>query len=141
MPTQASDVKFVTVPCDAGFETTPTVVEVGLLCVPDNAGYQIEVLGVSAFCVVVPIDAGDAATGDLEWVDDSESDAVANLAAAFNFLGMTARVTNQIWRGSQILDPGDTLNMELTVVTPTTASEGMAIQVEYKILQRMAVSG
>ena len=79
-------------------------------------------------------------TFDLEWIDDSASDAVANLEAAYNMLaaGSTVLVYNEVWRGSQILDPGDVVNAEFTgnVSTPATPSEGAALIVEYRVLQR-----
>ena len=131
-----TDVRLHVVPIDAALETTPTAVEACLLSVPDGANFQIEVLSVNYTTVVLPVDAGVAVEFDLEWVDDSAADAVANLTADYNLqTGPTARVNNEVWRGSQILDPGDTLNAEFDVATPTTASEGAALIVEYRILR------
>lgn len=131
-------IQIITVPCDAAFETTPTAAEIPLLAVPDNAGYQIELLAVGFFCVTLPVDGSNGVTADLEWVDDSAADAVTDLQAAYNFLAAgpnTARVNNEIWRGKQILDPGDTVNMEMHVTTPDTASEGAAFVVEFRVRQ------
>jgi hypothetical protein len=134
-----TDVQILVIPFEAGLETTPTIAEVGLLACPDNAGYRLELLGVGVSFHTLPVDAGDPATVDIEWVDDSNSDTAADLIAGFDFLsGLTARVNNQIWRGSQILDPGDTVNAELTVDTPTTAGAGAAFIVEFRILARNA---
>ena len=131
-----TDVRLHVVPIDAALETTPTAVEVCLLSVPDGANFQIELLSVNYTAVVLPVDAGVAVEFDLEWVDDSAADAVANLTADYNLqTGPTARVNNEVWRGSQILDPGDTVNAEFDVATPTTASEGAALIVEYRILR------
>lgn len=135
---QADSIKLITVPCDAAFETTPTATEIPLLAVPDNANFQVELLSVGFFCVTLPVDGSNTVTADLEWVDDSDTDAVADLKAGYNFLAAgpnTARVNNEIWRGSQILDPGDTANMEMHVTTPDTASEGAAFVVEYRVLK------
>lgn len=133
-----TDVQLITVPCDAAFETTPTISELCLLSVPDGANFQIELLSLNFTAVTLPVDAANAVAADFEWVDDSDSDTVANLVAAYDFLAAgpnTARVNNQIWRGSQILDPGDTVNVEFDVTTPTTASEGAGIVVEYRVLK------
>ena len=131
-----TDVQLLVVPIDAALETTPTAVEACLLSVPDGANFQIELLSVNYTAVVLPVDAGVAVEFDLEWVDDSAADAVANLTADYNLqTGPTARVNNEVWRGSQILDPGDTVNAEFDVATPTTASEGAAFIVEYRILR------
>lgn len=132
-----TDVNIIVVPIDAALEQTPTVVEACLLSVPDNANYQLELLSVNYTAVVLPVDAGVNVELDLEWVDDSASDAVANLVADYNLqTGRTARVNNEVWRGSQILEAGDTVNAEFDVATPTTASEGAALIVEYRILRR-----
>lgn len=133
-----TDVQLIVVPIDAALETTPTVTEATLLAVPDGVNFQLELLSVNFTAVTLPVDGVDAVTFDLEWVDDSAADVVANLVAAYNMLAAnaTARVNNQVWRGSQILDAGDTVNAEFAVTTPTTASEGAALIVEYRILRR-----
>lgn len=131
-----SPIQLIVVPAEAAFETSPTVVEVPLLACPDNANYQIELLAVSVMFHTLPADGSNVLTGDLEWVDDSDSDTVADLKAGFDFLsGLTARVNNEIWRGKQILDPGDTVNMEMASTTPDTAGQGAAFIVEFRIRQ------
>jgi len=129
-------VQVVVIPADAALETTPTIAELGLLACPDNAGMKLELLAVGVVAETIPVDAGDPATVDIEWCDDSNSDAVADLEASFNLLTITAKVYNEIWRGSQILDPGDAVNAEFTVTTPDTAAEGIAFVVEFRVLQR-----
>jgi hypothetical protein len=98
---------------------------------------QMEVLSVGYRANTLPVDAGDPVTVDIEWIDDSASDVVANLAAAYDMLaaGSTVLVYNEVWRGNQILDAGDVVNAEFTVATPTTASEGAALIVEYRVLR------
>lgn len=130
-----TDVQLVVVPIDAALETTPTATEATLLAVPDGVNFQVELLSVGFRTNTLPVDAVDAATVDIEWVDDSAADAVADLQATYNMLTATVLVYNQIWRGSQILDAGDAVNAEFTVTTPTTASEGAALIVEYRILR------
>ncbi len=133
-----TDVQLIVIPIDAALETTPTVTEATLLAVPDGANLQIELLSVSFRANTLPVDSSNTVTFDLEWVDDSGSDAVANLLTAYNMLAAnaTALVSNPVWRGSRILDPGDAVNAEFTVTTPDTASEGAALIVEFRILRR-----
>jgi hypothetical protein len=136
-------VQIAIIPCEPAFETSPTWVEVPLLACPDNAGYQLELLAVGVIFVVLPVDGSNVVKADIEFVDDSDSDTVTNLASAFDFTvngnsAMTARVYNSIWRGSQILDPGDTVNAEMDTTTPDTAGQGAAFVVEFRVLQRMA---
>ena len=127
--------RMVVVNIDAGLELTPTATEFLLLGVPDLGNIQYEVRYVGYSAVTLPVDAGVAVEFDLEWVDDSAADAVANLKADYDLqTGPTVRVMNTVWEGSQILDPGDTLNAEMDVATPTTASEGAALVVVYKVL-------
>lgn len=133
-----ADTKIIVIPCEPAFESTPTWVEIPLLCCPDNAGYQMELLAVTWFAHTLPADAGGV-VGDLEWVDDSASDAVANLKAAFDFTAGTARVANEVWRGSQILDPGDTVNFEMaTDGSLSTPAVGAALVVEFRLKERMS---
>lgn len=134
--THQEDTIFVVVNIDTALEAIPTTVEACLLAVPDGVNYQVELLSVNYTAVVLPVDGTDPVTFDLEWVDDSNGDAVANLVAAFDLEGGTARVNNQVWRGSQILDPGDTVNAEFAVTTPDTSSQGAALVVEYRVLRR-----
>ncbi len=137
IPGQQNKILLV-IPAEPAFESSPTWAEVPLLACPDGAGYQLELLSVSFFCHTLPADAGGV-VGDLEWVDDSNADTVADLLAAYDFTAATARVNNQIWRGSQVLDPGDTVNMEMaTDGTLTTPGQGCAFLVEYRVLQTMA---
>lgn len=126
-------VQFVTIPLGDHLNATVTAVEATLLSVPDGANFQVELLAVSYRTHVVPADAS-AVTFDLEWVDDSESDAVANILAGFVLTGVTALVNNEVWRGSQILDPGDAVNAEVTTdAALTTPAEGPALIVEFRI--------
>lgn len=125
-----------TVPIDGALETTPTLVEACLLACPDDLGVQLLLEYVGFTAVVLPIDAGVAIEVDIEWVDDSNSDTVTNLKADYDMQLATARVNNTVWVGSQILDPGDVINAEFDVATPTTASEGAALIVMGKVLKK-----
>ena len=110
---------------------------------PDNAGYRIEVLSVSAICSVAPVITTGTVTLDLEHVDDSDSDAKTEIgtpagsATAYDLEGITVNVVNELWRGSEILDPGDIINLEaVTGTTVATAAVGLTFLVEFKILDR-----
>ena len=132
-----SDVHILIVPCDAALEQTPTITQLCLLAVPDGANFQLEILSVSFTAVTLPVDGTNDVHVDIEWVDDSAADVVANLVAAFDMEDdTTALVVTEAWRGSQVLDPGDVVNAEFDVTTPDTASEGAAFIVEYRIRKR-----
>lgn len=132
-----TDVMVIPIPVDVCMSVIQSLItEVTLLSVPNGANYRMELLGVGIRANVVAVDAGDAATVDIEWIDDSNGDAVADLLASFNLLTYAALVYNEIWRGSQVLDPGDAVNAEFTVATPTTASQGASLIVESRILKR-----
>ncbi len=135
-----TDVAFVTILIDAAMETTPTATEAGLLICPDAQGMQIELLSVSFRANVLPIDAADAVAFDLEFIDDSAADAVTVLQAAYDMLvaNNTVLVGNEVWTGHQIMDPGDVINVEFDVTTPTTASEGACLVAMYRVLKRSA---
>lgn len=130
-------VRLAVVPCDAALEQTPTATELTLLAVPDGVNFRLELLSVNFTAVVLPVDGTNDVHCDLEWIDDSDGDAVANLLAAFDLEDdTTARINTEVWRGSQVLDPGDAVNVEFDVTTPDTASEGAAFIVEYRVLRR-----
>jgi hypothetical protein len=109
-----------------------------LLVVPDGANFQLEVLGVSYRANQLPIDGSNNVNFDLEWFDDSAADADTDLITAFEMdgSGLEALVMNPVWRGSQILDPGDVLNAEFDVTDPDTAGQGCALIIEYRVLRR-----
>jgi len=126
------------IPCEAAFETSPTWVEIPLAAMPDGIGGYMEFMGVGVTFHTVVIDGTDAVTGDVEWVDDSDSDNVTDLKTAYDFETATARVYNEVWRGRQQLDPGDTAHLELTVTTPDTAGAGACLYALTKLKGLMA---
>ena len=132
-------------------EATPNAAanEVTLLVCPDNVNLQLELLSVTYRANVLPVDAGANLNVDIEFVDDSASDAITDLrgsgasgkdAEYATTYAMdddsTVLVGNEVWRGSQILDPGDSINAEFDVTTPTTNSQGACLVVEYRVLRR-----
>ncbi len=128
-----TDVHIIVVPVDAHLNATVTEVEATLLAVPDGANFQLELLSVNFRCNTLPAD-GSAVTVDIEWVDDSNGDAVATLEATYDLTGATVLVNNQVWRGSQILDPGDAVNAAFTTdAALSTPAEGAALVVEYRV--------
>ncbi|KKM96713.1 hypothetical protein LCGC14_1175330 [marine sediment metagenome] len=129
-------VVLTTVPvADVLLFTTPVGTDLGLFAVPDGANFQIELLSIGVISNVLLADGSNVGTVDIEWTDDSNSDTVANLVAAFDLLTATNLIYNQVWRGSQILDPGDRVNAEFTLTTPDTAGEGYAFILEYRVLR------
>ncbi len=126
-------VQILVVPVDAALETTPTILEACLLACPTGANMQMEILSVGYRANTNVVDAGTT-TVDIEFIDDSNSDAVSNLGVAFDLTGATVLVYNEVWRGSQILDAGDVVNAEFTTDgSLSTASEGAAFIVEYRV--------
>lgn len=133
-----TDIGLIVVPFDAAMETTPTVVEVTLLACPDGANMRIELLSIGFRCNTLPVDSAGTGTVlvDIEHIDDSDSDSVSNIRAAYDLEAATVLVYNKVWSGSQILDPGDAINAEIASDgTLNTASEGGAFVVEYRVLQ------
>ncbi len=122
--------------------------EATLLACPDGANWQLELLSVNYRAHVAPVDASNNVNVDIEFVDDSNSDTVTDLRGsgatgkdieyATTFAlddDGTVLINTQVWRGSQILDPGDVINAEFDVATPDTAAQGAALVVEYRVLR------
>lgn len=134
-PQTAVDV--IVIPIDACLETSPTQIEACLLACPDNVNMRIELLSVGFRCNTLPADGADVDV-DIEWIDDSHtSDAASDLFENYSLKDATVYIYNSIWRGSQILDPGDVINAEFATDSDiTTPSEGAALIVEYRVLMR-----
>lgn len=136
--TPQTDVTYFMVPCEPAFESTPTWAEIPIDGCPELIGVAIEFNYLGFTAVTVPADAGGV-VGDLEHVDDSDSDTVSNLVAAYDFTAATARVINDIYNGKKVLDPGDTVNMEMaTDGAISTPGTGHGFLVGHRVLQRMA---
>ncbi len=130
-----TDVQVIVIPIDAALEQTPTVTEVCLLACPDGVNMQMELLSVNYRANTLPVDAGDVDV-DIEHIDDSNADTPADLEENFDLTAGDALVNNEVWRGSQILDAGDVINAEFTTDGAiTTASEGAALIVEFRVLR------
>lgn len=128
---QGRPVQIAVVPWTNNVGGTDKDTELTLFAVPDGVNMSVELLSVG----VCNHTGGTNLVMDLEWVDDSDSDTVANLAAAFDLDDLTDRVYNQIWRGSQQLDAGDSVNAEITV-TDSSSLVGLSFIVEYRIIER-----
>lgn len=131
-------VGFTTVPIDTYLAEIPLSFEAGLLICPEDM--QIELLGVHFRANILPVDAANDVKFDLEFIDDSGADAVTVLKAAYDMLaaGSTVLIGNEVWVGSQLMDPGDVINAEFDVTTPTTAAQGACLQVTYRVRKRSA---
>ncbi len=133
-----TDICLVTVPITDVLVLSPNAAsnEATVFAVPDGANFQIELLSVTYVANTLPVDGAANINFDLEWVDDSNSAAVADILATFTMDdNRVAVIGNLVWRGSQILDPGDHVNLEFDVDTPTTAAQGAAVIVEYRVLR------
>lgn len=131
-----TDVQVAIIPIDAHMNVSVTEVEVCLLAVPTGSNFQIEMLSIGYRTNVLPID-GTAITLEVEVIDHSDGDSVdETFVAAYTLTGVTVLVNNVIWAGSKILDPGDVVNAEFaTDGGISTASEGAALVVEYRVLR------
>lgn len=58
----------------------------------------------------------------------------SNLSSSFDLGAVSIREVTEIWRGSQVMNPGDTLNAEIASHTDTTAGQGYTFLVEYRVL-------
>ena len=138
--TPQTDVQVLCFPIDKFLIASPLTGTTGsldlcLLGCPDQAGYVLEFLSVSYVAHTLPAD-GSAINVDIEFIDDSDSDTVTDLLENFDLTSGTARVVTQIWRGSQILDPGDVINAEFTTDGSITAGHGQSLIVEFRVLKR-----
>ena len=57
-----------------------------------------------------------------------------NLSTSLNLGDISIREVTEIWRGSQIMKAGDTLNAEIAAHTASTDGEGYSFILEYKVL-------
>ena len=76
----------------------------------------------------------NAAMADLIGTLANDLQPRSNLIAAFDLGGGSIREIQEIYRGSQVMNPGDTLNAEIASHTDTTAGQGYTFIVEYKVL-------
>ena len=130
-----TDVQIAIIPIDGHLESSPTEVEACLLACPSLVNMQMELLSVGYRANTNVVDAGTT-TVDIEFIDDSNSDAVADILAGYDLTGATVLVYNQIWRGSQILDAGDVINAEFTTDgSLSTPAQGAAFIVEFRVLR------
>lgn len=138
--TPQTDVQVLCLPIDKFLIASPLTSTTGsldicLLGCPDQAGYELEFLSVSYVAHTLPADGG-AINVDIEFIDDSDSDSVTQLFENFDLTSGTARSLTQIWRGSQILDPGDVINAEFTTDGAITAGHGQSLLVEFRVVKR-----
>lgn len=134
---QTTDIHYLSVPADAAGESSPVITELFLLGCPDVANVQLELLSIHYRANVLMIDTTDCHV-DIEFIDDSDSsDAVTKLVTDFDMevANCEAFVMNLVWSGSKILDPGDVINAEFDVTSPSTISKGAGFLVEYRVLR------
>ncbi len=110
--------------------------EVTLFCVPNYNNMNVEIISIG----VCNHTGATTLLTDLEWVDDSESDVVADLdtppaSTAIDIDDLTDRIYNSIWRGNLALGPGDSLNAEITVSNSANLV-GFSFIIEYRITER-----
>lgn len=130
-----SSIKLCIVPCDGHLETTPTEVELTLLVVPEGSDTQYALLSVGFRTNTLPADGG-AVTCDVEFIDDSDGDSITVITDDFDLEAATVLVNNEVFRGHQLMDSGDAINVVFTTDgTLDTAAEGAAFVVEYRVVR------
>ena len=131
--TPQEDVQIAIIPIDGHLESSPTETEACLLACPTGANMQMELLSVGYRANTNVVDAGTT-TVDIEFIDDSDSDVVSTLQAAYDLTGATVLVYNEVWRGIQVLDAGDVVNAEFTTDgTLSTPAQGAAFIIEFRV--------
>ena len=130
-------VKLNIVACDGHLEGTPTEVELCLLVCPEGSDTQLELLSVGFRANTLPDDADGTILIDLEWIDDSINDDITVLESAFSLENLTNLVNNEVWRGHQLMDSGDAINVVFSVSTApiSTPGQGCAFVVEYRVVR------
>lgn len=134
-----TNVCLATVPITDVLVTSPgPLLEATIFGIPRGANLQVELLSVTYVAETLPVDGANLQF-DLEVTDDSNSQAVTALASAFTMDdNRTAQIGNQVWRGSRIMEAGDTLNLQYDTDqggTITTAGQGVSVVVEYRVLR------
>lgn len=136
---QTLEIKKVVVNLDPATKTTPANKQFAVLGCGQYGNEQLELVSLDVVARVIPIDASDAITFDVNFVDDSNSDTETALVDDFSFKStnatLVAKVVRNIWTGSQILDPGDAINCVFTSTSPDTAGEGTALIASYRVLR------
>lgn len=103
--------------------------QVVLIC-PLNVNAQMEALSVTVTAETFPT----AANAALNFWDASGDSATALKAATDIVTSQTVLEGQQLWRGSQIMDAGDTLSIVLTGVTAGSV-RGLSFAVEFRVLR------
>jgi hypothetical protein len=134
-----TDVCLAVVPITDVLVTSPgPLTEATVFAIPDGANFRIELLSVTYVANVLPVDGANL-NFDLEYVDDSDSDTPADLLATFTMDdNREALIGNLVWRGSQIMEAGDVINLQYDTDESgaiSTAGQGVAVVLEYKVLR------
>ncbi len=128
-----SDVQVIIIPVDGHLETSPTEVEATLLVCPEGSDTQLELLSVGFRANTLPGDSSDV-TVNIEFIDDSAGDGVTTIGAGtHNLKSGDALVNNELYRGNQILDPGDAINAEITTDGLDIPAQGACFVVEFRM--------
>lgn len=115
------------------FGTTPTTGYAnGIICTaPKTGGRQLRLRSVCISAYTAAIDATDPVTIVLKTVTAAgAAKATLNTAFSIKSTALADKNSLEIWNGSAILLPGESLMYELTVTTPDTAGFGYALTVD-----------
>ena len=137
-------IHFMHVPIDnEALKTTPVPAAAVLpvFAAPNIPNNRVEVLYVGMTCAgVLAVDAADTILVNLSYHDasaDTDTTLVTGAAGAAGDLKAAymavIREVYTLFQGVQSLDPGDTLVAPMTITTPTTAGDGYAFVVAYRV--------
>lgn len=111
-----------------------------IFAAPSSPNVRIEVVSISVIANILVVDAADPITVNLVYHDasaDADTTLLTGGAGALGDLkaagGLSANEALTLWTGAQSLDPGDSIRAPLTITTPTTAGEGYAFIVGYRV--------
>src|SRR3990172_760168 len=111
---QTVEIKKAVANIDSALLATPVHKQFTLLACGQYGNEQLELVSLDYTARVLPIDGTNVITMDVNFVDDSAADAETALVNDFDLEtggGGVAKVARNIWQGSQILDPGDVVNV------------------------------
>ena len=130
-----TDIHTLIIPGDGPLMAAPLgQSEQTLLAVPLGVNAQYDLVSISWRAHVLPVDGSNDVHVDIEYI--APGVAAVNLVVAYDLEDdTTVLVVNEVFRGSQIMDVGDVINVEYDVTTPDTASSGAAWIVEYRVLR------
>ncbi len=106
-----------------------------MLACPESVNAQYELVSITVLMHTLPVDASNNVDVVIEHYQD-QALVVGDLVTTYALdTTPTALTADEIFRGSVVLEGGDFINAEFDVTTPSTAGQGCAFIVEYRVLR------